>query len=65
MKNFISIEVLEAQGLEFIGKDGVLKMLKGSIIVLKGIRRNNFYYLKDNIVTGQLTNSVSTYDDFD
>ena len=50
-KNLISVSVLEALCLEIPGRDGVLKMLRGSMIVLKGIRRNNIYYLKGNMVT--------------
>ena len=49
-KNFILIEASEAQSLEFSDRDGVLKMLKGYMVVLKGIRRNNLYYSKVNTV---------------
>jgi len=62
MKNLISIEALEVQGLEFSGIDGVLKMLRGSMVVLKGVKCNNLYHLKDNIVTGQLVTSVGIDD---
>jgi len=31
--------------------------------VLKGVRRNNLYYLKGNTVTRQLANSVGSNDD--
>jgi len=54
-KNLISIRAS--------GRDGVLKMLKGSMIVLKGVRRNNLYYLKGNTVIGQLATSVGSDDD--
>jgi len=56
-KNLICIRALEAQGLKGTLGDGVLKILKGLIIVLKGIRRNNLYYLEGNIVIGQLAAS--------
>ena len=49
-KNLISIRALEAQGLKRTLRDGILKMLKSSMVVLKGIRRNNLYYLKGSIV---------------
>jgi len=49
-KNLLSIETLELQGLEFSSRDRVLKMLKGSIVVLKGVKRSNLYYLKGNTV---------------
>jgi len=51
-KNFISVGVLKALGLEVSIRDGVLKMTKGSMVVLKGVRRNSLYYLKDSMVTG-------------
>ena len=63
-KNFISIGALETQGLEFSDRDGVLKMLKGFMVVLKGVRRNNLYYLKGNTVTEQLITSVGSDDDW-
>jgi len=43
-------------------RDGVLKMTKGSMVVLKGIRRINLYYLKDNIITSQVKTSISLND---
>jgi len=49
--NFISVGVLEALGLEVSIKDGILKMIKSSMVVLKGVRRNNLYYLKVSTVT--------------
>ena len=61
-KNLISVGALEAQGLrDTIGK-GVLK-ISGSLIVLKGIRHNNLYYLKDSAVTENLAASKHLEDD--
>ena len=45
-RNLISVGALEVLGLMVSIRDGVLKMTKGSIVVLKGARRNNLYYLK-------------------
>ena len=53
-RNFISIGALEALSRMISIRDGVLKMIKGSILVMKGVRLNNLYYLKDSIVTGQV-----------
>jgi len=36
-KKLISIRALEAHDLEFSSRNRVLKMLKGSIVVLKGV----------------------------
>jgi len=44
-RNFISVGALKALDLEVSIRDGVLKMIKGSMVVLKGVRRNNLYYL--------------------
>ena len=52
-KNLILVGDLEALGLEIAGKDGILKMLRGSMVVMKGVRCNNLYYLKGNTVTGK------------
>ena len=49
-KNLISVGALEAHDLREILKEGVLKMSSGSLVVLKRIRRNNFYYLKDRAI---------------
>jgi len=51
-RNLISVGALKTLGLVVFIRDGVLKMTKGSIVVMRGVRRNNLYYLKDNIVTG-------------
>jgi len=41
-------------------RDGVLEMTKGSMVVMKSVRRNNLYYLKDSTVTGQMKTSISS-----
>jgi len=51
-KNLISVGGFEALGVEISGIDGVLKMFRGSMVVLKDVGRNNLYYLKGNTVTG-------------
>jgi len=45
-RNFISVGALKTLRLEVSIRDGVLKMTKGSIVILKSVRRNNLYYLK-------------------
>jgi len=62
-RNLISVGALKSLGLEVSIKDGVLKMTKGSMVVLKGVRRNNLYYLKGSTVTGQVATSTDTDDD--
>ena len=52
MKNLISMETLESKYCEVRAKDGVMKIISGARVVLKGIRkRNNLYhYLGDTVM---------------
>ena len=61
-RNLISVGVLESLGLGVSIKDGVLKMTKGSMVVLKADRRN-LYYLKGSTVTGHVAASTSQKED--
>jgi len=50
-KNLISVGALKEEGLiEALG-EGVLKMSNGFLVVLKGIKCNNVYYLMGSTVT--------------
>ena len=51
-RNLISVGALEMLGLVVSIRDGVLKMTKGSMVVMKNVRQNNLYYLKGSTVTG-------------
>ena len=62
-RNLISIGTLETLGLEVSIKNGVLKMTKGSMVVLRGVHWNNLYYLKGCNVTRQVATSTDTDDD--
>ena len=50
-RNLISVGALKTLGLVVSIRDGVLKMIKNSMVVMKGVRRNNLYYLKGSTVT--------------
>ena len=63
-RNLISVGVLEILGLEVSISDGVLKMTKDSMVVLKGVRQNNLYYFKGCTVRGQVVTSTDSDDDF-
>ena len=43
-KNLISSGVLEFKGLVMIIRGGVLNVISGAVLVMKGTRRNNLYY---------------------
>ena len=62
-RNLISVGALEALGLVVSIKEGVLKMTKDSMVVLKVVRRNNLYYLNGSTVTGQVAASTSSDED--
>ena len=62
-KNFISVGALKALDLEISRRDGVLKMTRGSMVMLKSVRRSSLYYLKGNTVTGQVMTSIGFDDD--
>ena len=57
------VGALETLSLEESIKDGVLKMTKDSMMILKGVRWNNLYYLKGSTITGQVATSTDTDDD--
>ena len=62
-RNLISVGALETLGLAVSIKEGVLKMTKGSMVVLKAVRRNNLYYLNGSTVTGQVAASTNSDED--
>ena len=45
-RNLISVGTLEASGMVISVRDGDLRMIKGSMVVMKGVRQGNIYYLK-------------------
>jgi len=57
-KNIISVGAVETKGLNVTLENGILKVMKGSLVVMKGIRDRNLYYLKGSTFTGSLTASV-------
>ena len=61
-RNLISVGALKTLGLVVSIRDDILKMTKGSLVVLKGVRRNILYYLKGSTVTGQVETSISSDD---
>ena len=57
-RNLISVGALKMLGLVVSIRNGVLKMTKASMVVMKGVHRNDLYYLKGSTVTGQVETSV-------
>ena len=56
-RNLISIGALEASGMVISVRDGDLRMIRGSMAVMKGVRRDNLYYLKGSTITDQVETS--------
>ena len=50
-KNIISVGDVESKRLKITLENGVLKIMEGSMILMKGVRDRNLYYLKDSTVT--------------
>ncbi|PON32180.1 hypothetical protein PanWU01x14_363580 [Parasponia andersonii] len=53
-KNLISLGALESKGFTMTIRDGILKDTSGSLVVMKGTRRNNLYYYNSSTVIGSL-----------
>ena len=51
-KNLLSLGALEARGYKFSGVDGLIKVTKGSVTILKGERTTNLYKLTGSIIIG-------------
>jgi len=62
-RNIISVGTLEALGHGVSVRDSVLKMTRGSMIMLKGVWCNDLYYLMGSTVKGLMTTSNSSNGD--
>lgn len=58
-KNLISLGVLEENGCKIILENGVLKVVCGSLVVMKGVCHRNLYPLICETVTGDLAVGIS------
>lgn len=50
-KNLIPLSLLDNKGFSWSGKDGVLRVWKGSNMVLRGVMRGTLYFLQGSTVT--------------
>ena len=54
-RNIISEGTLESLGYKIVADNGVKKILKGAMVVMKGYRRSNkLYYLDGTVVVGDV-----------
>lgn len=62
-KNIFSLGVLESSGYKIIMHGGVLRAIRGALVVLRGTRIGNLYFLDGSTVTGTTAVSKSLEDD--
>ena len=53
--NLISLGSLDAIGCGIKAQDGAMKVMKGSLLMIKGVWRNGLYVLQGKIMTGVAT----------
>ena len=53
-RNLISLDVLDEEGCCYKGEKGVLKVSRGSLVILKGDKNNGLYVLKGKTVTNEV-----------
>ena len=64
-QNLISVGTLESKGLKVTAENGVMKVISGALVLMKGIRKkNNLYYYQGNAVIGR-TATVASDDNRD
>ena len=51
-KSLISLGTLESKGFTIILQNGILKVVSGALVVMKGIRRNNLYLYQGSTTVG-------------
>lgn len=51
-RNLISLGMLESNGFWFKSKSGIVKIFKGTQLIIKGIKRNCLYSLVGSTVIG-------------
>lgn len=51
-RNLISLGLLDQNGYTYKCEDGIIKICRGSMVVMKGIRGNGLYVIHGSIVIG-------------
>ncbi|GMP98311.1 hypothetical protein CsSME_00046255 [Camellia sinensis var. sinensis] len=62
-KNLILVRVLDSKGYRVTMEGGVLKVVRGTFVAMKGTRQGNLYFLDSSTVTGRVAVSTSSEDD--
>ena len=62
MRNLISVGTIKSKGFEVRAKDGIMRIISGALVIMKGIwKRNNVYYFLGSTIIG--TVAVTAYTD--
>ncbi|KAK2999560.1 hypothetical protein RJ639_023203 [Escallonia herrerae] len=61
-KNLISLGTLDSNGCSYRATSGVMRIMKGSFIVMKGLKQNSLYLLQGSTVTGAAAVAASSSD---
>ena len=61
-KNLLSLGVLKARGYKFSGADRGIKVIRGSMTILKGKRTSNLYMLTVSIIIGDALAAIEKED---
>ena len=62
-KNLISVGTLEVKVFEVRAKYGIMRIISGALVIMKGIRkRNNMYYFLGSTIIGTAAVAASTDD---
>ena len=59
-RNLISLGLLDQIGCVVKVQQGIMSVVKGSLVLLKGIRKNGLYVLEGTTVTGMVSVSSSS-----
>jgi len=51
-RNLISLGTHEANGCRYSADNGVLKVMKGAMVLMKGLRQGSVYFLQGTFITG-------------
>ena len=62
-KNLISLGVLDSSGYKVTMEGGVLKVVRGAFLAMKGTRQRNLYFLDGYTVIGRAADSSSSDDE--
>ena len=61
-KNLISLGTLDSNGCTYKAGGGVMRISKGALVVMKGLKQNGLYFLQGSTITGAAAVSSSDSD---